>query len=181
MPQGSILGPLLFLLQIDDLFRSVKNCSIQMYADDTVIYTSDSDISVIEQTLTSEMNNISRWLDKNRLITNLTKGKTESLLFGTAKRLCSKGQMKVYAEGKLINAADGYKYLGVWLDSTLNMKEHLRPMLRKANTKIKLLTRVRHSLSCFAAKAVYTSFIFADNAILFYASCRNLGNHDKEV
>ena len=129
-----------------------------MYAEDTVI-TSDSDISVIEQTLTSEMNNISRWLDKNRLIINLKKGKTESLLFGTAKRLCSKDPMKVYVNEKLINAADGYRNLGVWLDSTLNLNEHLRRMLRKADTKIKLLSRVRHSLSSFAAKAVHTSFI----------------------
>ena len=58
-----------------------------MYADSTVIYKSHSSISVIEQTLTSEKKNVSKWLDKNRLIINLKKGKTESLLFGTAKRL----------------------------------------------------------------------------------------------
>ena len=94
VPQGSILGPLLFVLQIDNLVKSVKNCSIQMYVDDTVIYTSDSDISAIEQTLTSEMNNISRWLYKNRLIINLKKGKTESILFGRTKRPSSKDPMK---------------------------------------------------------------------------------------
>ena len=75
VPQGSILGPLLFLLQINDFVKSVKNCNIQMYADDTVIYTSHSNISVIEQTLTSEMKNVSKWLDKNRLIINLNKEK----------------------------------------------------------------------------------------------------------
>ena len=55
--------------------------------------------------------------------------------------------------------ADGYKYLGVWLEPTLNMNEHLRRVLRKANARVKLLYRVRDSLSVFAAKAVYNSFI----------------------
>ena len=100
VPQGSVLGPLLFLLQINDLVKSVENCNIQMYADDTVIYTSHSNISVIEQALTSEMNNVSKWLDKNRLIINLNKGKTESLLFGTAKRLSSKDPTELYMNEK---------------------------------------------------------------------------------
>ena len=143
VPQGSILGPLLFLLPINDLVKRVKNCNIQMYADDTVIYTSHSNIGVIEQTITSEMNNVSKWLNKNRFIINLNKGKTESLLFGTAKRLCSKDPMEVYINEKLIKVADGCKYLGVWLEPTLNMNEHLRRVLRKANARVKLLSRVR--------------------------------------
>ena len=159
IPQGSILGPLLFLVQINDLVKSIKHCNIQMYADDTVIYTSNSNISVIEQTLTSEMKNVSKWLDKNRLIINLKKGKTESLLFGTAKRLSSKDPLQVYMNEQLINVADGYKYLGVWLEPTLNMSEHLRKVLGKANARLKLLSHVRDSLSVFAAKAVYNSFI----------------------
>ena len=128
-----------------------------MYANDTTIYTSESDISVIEQTLASEMSNISRWLDKNRFIINLRKGKTESLLSGTAKRLFSKDPMKVYVKGKLINATDGYKFLGEWLDTTLNMNEQLQRTLRKANAKITLLSRLRHPLSCFLPQKLYCS------------------------
>ena len=60
---------------------------------------------------------------------------------------------------RLINVTDGYKYLGVCLDPTLNMNEHLRRVLRKANAWIKLLSCVRDSLSVFAAKTVYNSFI----------------------
>ena len=63
--------------------------------------------------------------------------------------------MQVYVNGKLINADDGYKCLGVWLDSTLSIKVHVRRMLRKVNAKIKLLSRVRRSLTVLAAKAVY--------------------------
>ena len=67
--------------------------------------------------------------------------------------------MEVYMNEKLIKVADGYKYFGVWLGARLNMNEHLRRALRKANARVKLLSHVRDSLSVFAAKVVYNSFI----------------------
>ncbi len=79
---------MLFSININDLTKSVKNSNIQIYADDTVISFSYKNVNVIEETLTAEMTNIGKWLDNKRLIINLKKGKTESMLFGTAKRLC---------------------------------------------------------------------------------------------
>ena len=86
VPQGPILWPLLFLMHINDLVKAVKGCQVLMYADDTVIYTASQSITEIERALTIEMENISKWLDKNRLVINLKKGKTEAMLFGTVKR-----------------------------------------------------------------------------------------------
>ena len=71
--------------------------------------------------LTSELNNISKWLDNNRLIIILAKGKTESLLFGTAKRISLKVPMMFFFNETLINFANGYKYLGVWLDPNIQL------------------------------------------------------------
>ena len=93
VPQGSILGPLLFPLQMNDLVKSVENCNIQMYADD---YTSHSNISAIEQTLTSEMNNVSKWLDKNRLIINLNIGKTETPIWHSKTSFFERSDGSVY-------------------------------------------------------------------------------------
>ena len=70
MPQGSILGPLLFLVLIIDLSKVVKVCNIQLYADDTVVYMSHTSLSEVETALTSDMANIAKWLDINRLIMN---------------------------------------------------------------------------------------------------------------
>ena len=79
-----------------------------MYADDNVIYTAHRDIKVIENTLSANMTVIKDWLDKNRLIIKLKKGKTESMLFGTAKRLCSHGDLKVSLQGHMINFTSKY-------------------------------------------------------------------------
>ena len=74
-----------------------------MCADDTVIYTAHWGIKVIKNTLSANMTVIKDWLDKNRLIINLKKGKTESMLFGSAKRLCSHGDLKVSLQGHMLN------------------------------------------------------------------------------
>ena len=137
----------------------VNGCRIQMYADDTVIYTSHRDSKVIENTLSTNMTVIRNWLDKNRLIINLKKGKTESMLFGTAKRLCSHSDLKVSLQGHLINFTSKYKYLGMHLDPSLSMSDHLEKVLKKATARIKLLARMRKSMSMLAAKSVYIAHV----------------------
>ena len=157
--QGSILGPLLFLIHINDLSMSVKTCNIQIYADDKMISFSHKDVSFIEEILTAEMTNIAKWLDNNRLIINLKQGKTESMLFGTANRLNSQSNLKVSMKEHLINFVSGYKYLGVTLDPTLIINDHLQKTLKNAAVRIRLLKRMRYSLSKFAAESVYKAIV----------------------
>lgn len=80
-----------------------------MYPDDTIIYTSNKNSLEIEKTLTSEMVNSFKWLDDNKLLINLKKGKTESILFGTTKRRLTTAPLKVHYKDKLINAVETYK------------------------------------------------------------------------
>ena len=87
VPQGSILGPLLFLIHFNGIHNTRLKCKILMYADDTVIYFSHHSKITIERALQQELELISMWLNDNELIMNLKKGKTECMLFGTGKRL----------------------------------------------------------------------------------------------
>ena len=81
VPQGSILGPILFVLDIDDLPQSLLKSSIGMCADDTVINFSDPSAEIVEQVLQNDLNNVEKWLASNRLVLN--QNKTEWMLFGT--------------------------------------------------------------------------------------------------
>ena len=86
VPQGSILGPLLFLIAYDELIEVLIHRKITMYADDTAIYTSDKPFSTIKSNLTEDFARIATWLEENQLIVNLRKGKTECMRFATSQR-----------------------------------------------------------------------------------------------
>ena len=83
VPQGSILGPLLFVMLINDLPSPLNTCSTLMYADDTVLFYSSKDVNEIERALCRDL--LESWLRDNSLFLN--KSKTECVLFGTASRL----------------------------------------------------------------------------------------------
>ena len=87
VPQGSIIGPLLFVIFYNNIIDAINPLDIINYADDTVVYAADKDIREINLKLSKVMNDLGNWLDENELVLNLKKGKTEALLFGTAKRL----------------------------------------------------------------------------------------------
>ena len=83
VPQGSILGPLLFVILINDLPLQSLNCKVLMYADDTVIYYSHKSISEIEKCINADANRINQWMNENCLILNPKKGKTEFIIFAS--------------------------------------------------------------------------------------------------
>ena len=104
---------------VDHLLR-VK---VLMYADDTVIYCAGKDIESIENVLTKELEHVARYFDENELVINLKKGKTEVMLFGTAKRRSLQNrQLNITYRDAPINNSNEYTYLGYTLDNSLTLK-----------------------------------------------------------
>ena len=95
VPQGSILGPLLFIVQLNDVVDVLKHSRIIKYADDTVIYVSDKCFAIVECKLSEELSSLSSWFHNNELILNLKKGKTESMVFGTTNRSNKVGELNL--------------------------------------------------------------------------------------
>ena len=159
VPQGSILGPLLFILHMNDIIYQFEKCKMLLYADDMVIYYANQNSEVIEKVLNDEFHRIGNWLRENRLIINLKAGKTKSILFGTPQKLAKSTKIKVFLNGVLINNVEMYEYLGMILDQSLNFKSHLKKISKTAISRVKLLSRIRSFISPFVADSIYNVMI----------------------
>ena len=138
VPQGSILGPLLFTLYVNDMSTAV-NCDLCLYADDSMLLVSGKNVTQIEKRLEKEMNGISDWLQANRLSLHL--GKTESILFGSVRKLKTASKMKISCNNVEIEAKHSVKYLGVVLDQDMTGKTMGGNVVRKVNSVLKFLYR----------------------------------------
>ena len=157
VPQGSILGPLLFILFINDLPQCLENCSISMYADDTVIYYSAAILKSVQTVVQDDMDKIALWMVDNELLLN--ESKTKTLLFGTRQKLGEGADFDININGTKLEQVYSFKYLGMTLDYQLNWKEQVESVSMKISNRLKLLSRIRSCLTPAAAKCVYNGLI----------------------
>ena len=143
VPQGSILGPLLFLIYVNDMKAAVK-CKLLLYADDSALLVSGKDVSEVERTLSMELGAVSEWLCENRLSLHL--GKTQSILFGSKKRLTICSELHITCDGCVIGSECEVTYLGTILDQTLSGTSTARAIITKSTNKLKFLYRNARSL-----------------------------------
>ena len=136
VPQGSILGPLLFLIYVNDMKVAVK-CKLLLYANDSALLASSSDVSEIKKILKREVESVSEWLAENRLSSDL--GKTESILFGSNKRLAKCKELNITCNG--IGPGSEVTYPAVTLDQNLSGSSMITKIISKCNNKIKFFVQ----------------------------------------
>ena len=123
VPQGSILGPLLFLFYVNDLPTVVNHCSVSLYADDTVLYCFSSNIKDLENALNEDMSRIALWLNQNKLILNIEK--TKSMLIGSDRKLRAATATSVSVFDEEVESVEHFKYLGVTFSSNFTWTEQI--------------------------------------------------------
>ena len=144
VPQGSILGPLLFSLSVNDVTHAVRVAKIVLYADDTAIYFKHASVEKIKLTLSEDFKRVSEWLELNKLTLNAKK--TKCMLFGTPNMLSTTAPLALSHGTDKIEQVASFKYLGVTLDSKLNFEDFIDEIARKVASRIAVLGRVRRYL-----------------------------------
>lgn len=158
VPQGSVLGPLLFSLYINDIIQICpKECTIKMFADDTIIYVKGGGSAEIETRLNEVLHIIEKWMNNNGLKMNATK--TKYMLIKSVRKELRKNTILKGLDGTEIERVEKIKYLGVIIDSELKFDDHCDYMLKKIGKKISFLNRIGNSISDYTRCIVYKSII----------------------
>lgn len=147
VPQGSVLGPLLFLLYINDLPLCVNFCSTDMFADDTTLSTNSSSPETLADNLNRDLENVASWCKDNAM--SISVEKTKSMVISTKQKLKShKIQIPdIIVNDSKIQHTSNEKLLGVQIDHTLSWDHHIDSILKKCNSLLYLLCRIKKYLN----------------------------------
>ena len=158
VPQGSILGPLLFLCYVNDMSISINtDCKLLLYADDSTIMFSHKNPEFISEKLGKELETCSEWLIDNKLSLHL--GKTECILFGPKRKLKSVSEFKIKCNSHVIKSQTSIKYLGIDLDQNLSGETTANSIIKKINSRLRFMYRKANCLSVATRKTLSMALI----------------------
>ena len=141
VPQGSILGPLLFTIFINDFPSCLSNAFCNIFADDTMIGVSDKSITKIQQLLQNAVNEAIKWFGQNKLTLNINKC---NVLIISNKNIVD--SVDIFINGVKLPFVKSAKYLGVEINSRLSWSNHIDGLCKKLSSQLYILRRLKQIL-----------------------------------
>ena len=155
VPQGSVLGPKLFILYINDICEALVKMKCVLFADDTSLYSSGADLGRLLHEVESDLKILNKWFDINKLSLNISK--TNFIIFGNKKTYVP---INLTINGIKLEQTNQTKFLGIIIDNKLTWKPHIDTLKRKLSKIIAILYKLKGLINKESLQTLYCSLLF---------------------
>ena len=159
VPQGSSLGPLLFLLYINDFRLCLSESGSGHFADDTFIIYNSKKPKTIETVINTELKHVVKWLRLNRL--SLNASKTELIFFHSKRHTLNYDNISIKFCGTKLTPVDHVKYLGMYIDKHLSWNVHIQELCKKLSRANGILSKLRYNVPLNTCLQVYYAIFYS--------------------